>query len=384
VDDTFLHDTAARTGGGVTNFTGTVTMTDVTFSTDSAGFEGGAFANYGTATVMNATFAGDRSTTEGGAIDNGGKATITNVTFYGDSALTGCGAVENDYLATMTDVTFYEDTTTPTGPGGGAIWNEIGAATVTASVFDASSCLGTGLSGSFNVVSPTTGCGSFRSTRTARTLGITGTLEKTATYPTAPPTLALLPSSPAIGEVPRPACNVTTDERGAPRPAPGLSNCDAGAYEGAMAPPFAVSTTVPCIPDTHACQPGVARPQRPLTVSSEKVDVTTEGRGTLDVGTYGKDPAGALGGSTGKFFGIAISDISKFPSLVVTDCNLGGGTGLEWWNGHAWLPVTGKTTVARGCLTVTLGTTSSPSLSTIAHSSRVLRFQAVVFGVTKH
>jgi hypothetical protein len=60
------------------------------------------------------------------------------------------------------------------------------------------------------------------------------------------PTIALLPDSPAIDVVPLMECTdqngqpLTTDQRGAPRPAPGHHACDSGAYEyqdAAVSPP---------------------------------------------------------------------------------------------------------------------------------------------------
>jgi hypothetical protein len=109
------------------------------------------------------------------------------------------------------------------------------------------------------------------------------------------------------------------------------------------------------------------------------------GNGTVAVGTYRKDPAGTLDASTGRFFGLALSS-PRFTSLVLTDCNLGGGATLEWWNGRVWLPVVGGppaslSQTSSTCVSITLGTTSSPSLATLAKLSRLSRFGAIVFGV---
>jgi hypothetical protein len=44
-------------------------------------------------------------------------------------------------------------------------------------------------------------------------------------------THALLPGSVAIDKIPEVDCEVTTDQRGEPRPDPGGSMCDVGAFE---------------------------------------------------------------------------------------------------------------------------------------------------------
>jgi hypothetical protein len=88
----------------------------------------------------------------------------------------------------------------------------------------------------YDVVTSTTGCPSATGVTTTR-IDLTSTLQEN-TARDAPDTLALLPTSPAVGEVPAGACTVdvnateiTTDERGfARQPIPGLG-CDAGAYE---------------------------------------------------------------------------------------------------------------------------------------------------------
>ncbi|HVC15172.1 MAG TPA: cell wall-binding repeat-containing protein [Acidimicrobiales bacterium] len=253
-DVTVSTDTATRTGGGAYNSAGSLTLTGDTFTNDSAPYEGGAVANdspytFGTLKVTDTTFATDSVTsTEGGAIDNTGVATFTNVTFANDfvtNTSTGGGAIENDGTLTARFVTFSNDTGTP----GGAIFTDTGApnTTVIASIFDGSSCVsgtGTPISGAFDVVTATsTGCTVFATSVTsvsATALTLTTTLRANTTtgrYSTAPETLSIGRTSPAINEVPSGICRtVTTDERGAPRPGDRpatqhTTSCDAGAYE---------------------------------------------------------------------------------------------------------------------------------------------------------
>jgi hypothetical protein len=266
IGDRFSDDTATW-GGGVEN-TGFASLTDDTFSTDHAASGGGGVdnANHNLLAIFtDDTFSGDTAPSEGGALLNDGNATLTDDTFSTDHANRG-GAVLNDYWdATLTDDTFSGDTTSgpacsgegchqgggifntagtvtmtddtladdeaPNG-GGGVDSSYIGTVTITASIFDASSCLattGSTLSGTYNVVTTTT-CSSLGTKATPSTLDLTTTL-KTNTS-SGPETLAIGPTSSALDEVPKTSCTQATDERGDPRPGlKGQTACDAGAFE---------------------------------------------------------------------------------------------------------------------------------------------------------
>ena len=142
-----------------------------------------------------------------------------------------------------------------------------------------------------------------------------------------------------------------------------------------------------CVPNTIACVSKTGFVARSTMAASDGVTVSTVGRGTFAVGTYRKDPIRPLASSTAKFFGVRLSSTNRFTSFIVKDCNLGGGTVLRWWNGTAWEPVVGVTTTSgtgsSACVSVALGSASSPNLATMSRLSRVSRFQAVVFGVTR-
>ena len=76
---------------------GTLTVTNSTFSGNSAGGSGGAIYNAGTLTVTNSTFSGNSAPAarrrHGGAIFNdGGTLTVTNSTFSGNSAMRATAA----------------------------------------------------------------------------------------------------------------------------------------------------------------------------------------------------------------------------------------------------------------------------------------------------
>jgi len=73
---------SAENGGGIFNYSGTVTVTNSTFSGNSAVYGGGGIGNDtgGTVTVTNSTFSGN-SAENGGGISGGGTVTVTNSTF---------------------------------------------------------------------------------------------------------------------------------------------------------------------------------------------------------------------------------------------------------------------------------------------------------------
>ncbi len=111
------------------------------------------------------------------------------------------------------------------------------------------------------------------------------------------------------------------------------------------------------------------------------ITVTAHGSGGITVGQYGEGPSGGVPfNSSGAPFDVALSDVNTFTSVTIKDCALNGATSLFWYNpaanggSGAWELVTpavyspavpgfgfGGGTPA--CLTVTMSTTSSPSLS---------------------
>ena len=103
---------ASSEGGGVTN-TGTLTVTNCTFSDNASGWAGGGIFNdfgAGTLTVTNCIFSGNTgglsATGAGAAIDIAqGTGIVTNSTFSGNSGYTG-GGIFNESTLTVTDSTF--------------------------------------------------------------------------------------------------------------------------------------------------------------------------------------------------------------------------------------------------------------------------------------
>ena len=161
--------------------------------------------------VTNSTFGGNRAGDHGGAIYNGsGTLTVTNSSLSGNTAPSGSG---------------------------GAI-SSIGTATVSNSILAGSSggnCSGTIADGGYNV-SDDGSCVFGTSTgANGKTIGdnVNPVLDPGGPQNNGGPTytIALEFMSPAIGAIPRADCPAT-DQRGDPRPAPGQTGCDIGAYEG--------------------------------------------------------------------------------------------------------------------------------------------------------
>jgi hypothetical protein len=89
--------TSTSAGGGLDNEGGTVTISNSTFSGNSASYGGGLENGYGTVSISNSTFSGNSApgpapTASGGGLDNfGGTLSISNSTFSGNSASGGQG-----------------------------------------------------------------------------------------------------------------------------------------------------------------------------------------------------------------------------------------------------------------------------------------------------
>jgi hypothetical protein len=98
-----IGNASGNTGGGLVNFSGTVTITDSTFSNNSASSGGGGIVNSsGTVIIADSTFSSNSSgLSSGGGIANfSGTVTITNSTFSSNGAFAGGGAIFNQALLT--------------------------------------------------------------------------------------------------------------------------------------------------------------------------------------------------------------------------------------------------------------------------------------------
>jgi fibronectin-binding autotransporter adhesin len=114
-------------GGGIHNYGGTVTITNSTFSGNSAYSGGGVFNYSGMVTIKNSTFSGNSTTGgQGGGIFNYyGTITITNSTFSGNSVYSGGGfgaAIYNDGTMSISN-TIIANSVYGANCSGGAITN---------------------------------------------------------------------------------------------------------------------------------------------------------------------------------------------------------------------------------------------------------------------
>ncbi len=118
-------------------------------------------------------------------------------------------------------------------------------------------------------------------------------------------------------------------------------------------------------------------PSGTCSATNDATTVAASGEGSATVSQYSSAPVGAPSfSSAGEYFDVEIAAGSSFTSLTITDCNLNGGTGLEWWNGGAWVAVLPAPTYTAGppaCLSATLSSTSSPTLAQLT---------GTVFGVS--
>src|SRR5277367_4480432 len=253
-------------GGAITN-NGTLTVTDSTFSGNqaTAGSQGigvgGAIWSEGTLTVTDSTLSGNQATGGsqgglgfGGAIFNAGTGTVTDSTFSGNQATVGGGAIENS-SGTLTVTNSTLSGNSAASLLGGGIENGVGG-TVTLKgtiLADESSGGNCALPDMPVLISPITddgynisdddSCGftmapSGTSINNSTTLNLDPAGLANNGGPTK--TIALEPNSQAVDFIPvldctdqsMPPVQLTTDQRGFPRPDPGNPTfCDAGAFE---------------------------------------------------------------------------------------------------------------------------------------------------------
>jgi len=135
---TIANGNSATYGGGIFNGAGTLTVTNSTFSGNSAGLQnnntgGGGIYSGGPLTVTNSTFFGN-TVPYGGGIYSTDTLAVTNSTFSGNDAGGGAG-IYSAGTATVTNSTFSDNGSLYPGGLGGGIFNGAGPLTVTNSTF---------------------------------------------------------------------------------------------------------------------------------------------------------------------------------------------------------------------------------------------------------
>jgi parallel beta-helix repeat protein/predicted outer membrane repeat protein len=103
---TFSGNSASSAGGGMLNDCSSPVLTNVTFSGNSAAGGGGMFNSISSPTLTNVTFSGNSAASGGGMFNSISSPTLTNVTFSGNSANDGGGMSNYDSSPTLTNVTF--------------------------------------------------------------------------------------------------------------------------------------------------------------------------------------------------------------------------------------------------------------------------------------
>jgi len=131
---------------------------------------------------------------------------------------------------------------------------------------------------------------------------------------------------------------------------------------------FSVAPVAPPPPagSTSSASATSDSPTGSATATNDQTTVTGHGVGGLTVAQYASNPGPSPSfAAAGNYFDVSLSAGSSFSSVTITVCNLGGATTLEWNNGGTWEPVVGAPgpTLSAGCLTVTLTSSTSPSLA---------------------
>jgi hypothetical protein len=230
---------------------------------------------------------------------------------------------------------------------------------------------------------------------TGTTLTLTGTISVAVTPPApptdvtatagvdsanvtwSPPSTGATPTSYVVSSTPA-STDVTTTSISAT-----MSGLTAGvSYTFTVAAVDSGGDSSPSAP-SNAIVPTAVAPQGSQTTSGTNPSATTStasstsptgtttvtaaatGTGAVTVATYASDPeAGFEVDST--YFDVSIKPGSDFSTVTFTVCGLLSGAGVSWWNPSAqrWQLVSDATAVnLAGCSTVTIGSTTSPSLS---------------------
>ncbi|HUW83046.1 MAG TPA: right-handed parallel beta-helix repeat-containing protein [Phycisphaerae bacterium] len=134
VTDCTFSGNSADYGGGMWNLESSPTVTQCTFSGNSAGYYGGGMYNaYSSPTVTHCTFSGNTAPRGGGMANwYGSSPTVTDCTFSGNTAGDGGGMCNDNSSPTVTHCTFSAN---DAWGGGGGMWNLESSPTVTQCTF---------------------------------------------------------------------------------------------------------------------------------------------------------------------------------------------------------------------------------------------------------
>ncbi len=252
-NSTVSSNSATYLGGGIYN-RGGLTLTDSTVSSNLAGWSGGGIYSQGNLTLTNSTVSGNAGD-RGGGIWNGGSLTLTNSTVSGNAAHDGGGLYNWSGSLTLTNSTVSGNAAFQ---GGGISNNDLdGGSSLTLSrslvsgntaergaevhLFIPSSFTATlnllghkGLTTAEAIYGFTPDPSDILATADGTTPTALADILDTTLQNNGGPTLThnLVADSPAI-DAAGASCDLTTDQRGAPRPVNGngVAACDIGAVE---------------------------------------------------------------------------------------------------------------------------------------------------------
>jgi hypothetical protein len=209
------------------NGTLNITGSSVSGNASSPDYEdvGAGIHNTGMLTITDSTVSKNRDYAprgSGGIYNAGGFVTLTNSTISGND-FWGAGGIINTGALTIASSTVSDSV------GGDASIHNEGTATVMNSLIDGD-CEGDISSNGYNIESPGNTCG-FDTNKGDQVSVPDPKLGPLANNGGLTETQALESGSPAINQIPGAACEVETDQRGQPRPEPGGTMCDVGAFE---------------------------------------------------------------------------------------------------------------------------------------------------------
>ncbi len=228
-------------GSGILN-SGTLTLSNSTVADNVNGGGGGGIANGGDLTIIDSTVAGnsalgvgDGDAGSGGGIGNQGNLTVSNSTISGNTGLAGGGIFNLANFGanlSITNSTVVGNTATDGGDSGGGVYDggdggpggAILKATIVAENFGGD-CSAEITNGGYDIDDDGT-CGFTGTGSLSNSSTLDNTLGPLQNDGGPTETMALLPGSPAIAQVPASDCP-STDQRGDFRGDP----CDIGAYD---------------------------------------------------------------------------------------------------------------------------------------------------------
>ena len=136
---TISGNIAGGNGGGVYCDFGTMTVTNSSFSANSASDGGGIYNNFGTVSTTNSTFSANSASNGGGIFDNDASLDITSSTLSANSATGNGGGIDNhNSTSNITNSTFSGNSA---GDGGGLLNDDGGTINVTNCTFSTNSAI---------------------------------------------------------------------------------------------------------------------------------------------------------------------------------------------------------------------------------------------------